>query len=173
MRSVTGIIDNVWIEIYDKAVKDEEASEKSDVPIYRSSVYIKKRVPNSRDIYDQPVKSTDRENYRELFEMFERGEQAPLDGTPIDQWPGIDVASIESLKAANIFTVQALANMPETGMYRLPAGFMNLKSKAKKWLESGAEVERLKEQNKELMERLEKLESKGKQKGRPRKTEAA
>lgn len=174
MRTVSGFVDGVLVEIYDKPVVDREASKDSEVPIYKAVTYIRKRVANSRNVYDQPMKSTDYEKYRDLHAAFEAGEKVPMEGTPLEQWPGLDVADIETLKSFNIFTVQSLAELNETGIHRLPAGFRNLKIKAMKWLNQGKEVEELRKQNQELLERIEKLEANQKKKpGRPRKTEAA
>lgn len=166
MKRVANFVDGVLVEIYEKAVKDEQASEKSDVPIYKTIPYIKKKIPNSRDVYDQPMKASDRTKYPELLRQFEAGEEAPLEGTPIDQWPALDVSQVETLKAASILTVQSLAALPESGMHRLPAGYTKLKQKAEKWLNQGQEVQELREQNAKLLKRIEALEKKDAKKGK-------
>lgn len=174
MRSAKGFVDGILVEIYDRAVKDEDASEKAGVPVFASSVYVKKRVPNSRDIYDQPAKSTDQAKYADLFIAFEAGKDVPLEGLPIDQWPALDVSQVETLRAASVFTVQSLADLHETGLHRLPVGYRNLKVKAQKWLAAGVENEQLRQQNAELLVRVEALEANQKKKpGRPRKEKAA
>ena len=164
MRSVKGIIDSIIVEIYERAVRDDAESEKQGLPIFNTVQFIKKRVANSRDVYDQPVKSTDRDRYPDLFRAFEAGESVRLNGTPLEEWPQLDAAQIQTLKSANILTVQALAELNETGMHRLPAGYMTLKTKAAKWLGQGAELERLSEENKELRARLDALEKKPRKK---------
>ena len=86
----------------------------------------------------------------------------------------LDITEVETLKSLNILTVQALAELNETGMHRLPQGFMGLKTKAAKWLNQGKEVEELRKTNDDLLNRIEKLEANQKKKpGRPRKTKAA
>ncbi len=174
MRSVKGFVNGVLIEIYDRAVKDEDASEKQDIPVFNSSVYIKKKVPNSRDLYDQPAKSADYDKYPDLFTAFEAGKDVPLEGLPIEMWPALDVAQVATMKAANIYTVQALANLAETGLHRLPVGYRNLKTKAQKWLANSDENELLRKQNADLLVRVEALETNQKKSpGRPRKKKAA
>ena len=162
MKRAANFIDGIFVEIYEKAVKDEEASDKSDVPIYKTVTYIKKKIPNSRDVYDQPFKSTDAAKYPELLKHFESGETMTLDGTPIEQWPALDVSQVETLRAAGVPTVQALAALPESGMHRLPAGYIKLKQKAEKWLNQGKENDDLRAQNAELLKRIEALEKKSK-----------
>lgn len=164
MRHIKGFVDGILVEIYDRAVKDEKASEESDTPVFVTKPYIKKRIPNSRDVYDQPVKSTDRDRYRELFDKFEAGESNTLDGTPLDQCPMFDVSQVETLKAANVFTVQQLAELADSGLHRLPTGYRNLKNKARKWVNQDKENDDLRAQNADLLKRIEALE--GKKKGK-------
>lgn len=152
MRKVVGIIEHVVIEIYDRAIKDVEASEKTGEQIFKNAIYIKKRVPNSRDVYDQPLKSTDIERYDDLYEKFLAGKEVPMDGTPLEECSLIDAAEVETLKAKNIFTTQQLVNMPESGMHRLGHGFLTLKVKVAKWQEQG-------KKNEELEKRVTELES--------------
>jgi len=177
MHKAVGIIEGVLIEIYEKAIKNEEKSEKSDTPVFDTRLYIKKKVPNSRDIYDQPVKSTDRDRYPDLFTAFEAGKSTVIDGIPIEEWPKLDVSSIEVLKAANVFTVEQCASMSDSTKHRLPVGLRDIGSKAKKWLNQGKENAVLRKDldeqmqlNKDLLQRIEALEANQKKKpGRPRK----
>ena len=143
----------------------------SETPVYRSVTYIRKKVPNSRDVYDQPVKDKDRKRFSEIFAAFDKGEDAPLNGTPLEQWPKLDVTQVETLKAAKIFTVQALAEIHDASLHRLPGGYRGLIVEAQKWLNQGQELKELKAQNEELLKRLEALESKDpvKKPGRPKK----
>lgn len=170
MRHIKGFVDGILVEIYDRAVKDEAASETSDTPVFVTRPYIKKRIPNSRDMYDQPVKSTDRDRYGDLFAKFEAGEEGTLDGTPLEQCPLLDVSQVETLKAANVFTVQQLSDLNDSGLHRLPTGYRNLKTKAQKWINQGKENDDLRAQNADLLKRIEALEDNQKKKpGRPKK----
>lgn len=168
MRKIVGIVENIVVEIYDRAVEDKEASEKADEKIFKTSVYIKKKVPNSRDAYDQPIKSTDIERYPDLYEKFEQGKELPLNGTPLEECALIGVAEIETLKAKNIFTTQQFIGMPESGMHRLGPGFISLKSKVEKWAAKGRENDELQDQIKALQEQVKQLLTKRKP-GRPKK----
>ncbi|MDH4072590.1 MAG: hypothetical protein OEV41_05740 [Gammaproteobacteria bacterium] len=186
-RKTIGIVDGVFVEIYERPVKDEDATEREGTPIFRNQTYIRKKVPNQRDIYDQPVKSTDRQRYQELFRKHEAGEASSIEGTPLEEWPQLDASQVATLKAAGVFTVQQLSNMPETGG-GLPNAYRQLKFKAAQWLQGeGSEVRRLRdevdarekhiaEQDKkiaDLVSRLDALEGDKPRRGRPPKDKEA
>ena len=188
MHKAVGICDGVWIEIYERPIKDEKASEKSDTPVFHSKIYIKKKVPNSRDIYDQPVKSTDRERYPDLFDAFDAGKTTVIEGIPLEEGPKLDVSSIETLKSANIFTVEQCAIMSDSAKHRLPVGLRDIGTKANEWLNQGKEntvlrkdldtqtklLEEQTELNATLLERIEALEANQKKPpGRPKKVASA
>lgn len=171
MRSVKNFIDGIWIEIYDKAVKDDEASEKEGTPIYKNVPHMKKKAPNSRDWTDQPLTDSRRtppdhlsdeesRKYKELVKAFENDEEVPLDGTPLEQWPGIEASQIATLKSTGVVTVQALANLSEEGLHRLPTGYMSLKNKAKRWLEKTQGSDALKAENDKLKGQIEEMQKK-------------
>jgi hypothetical protein len=177
MHKAVGIIDGVWIEIYERAKKDEEKSKDSDTPVFSTSIYIRKKVPNSRDVYDQPVKSTDRERYPDLFDAFDAGKTTSIEGIPLEEWPKLDVSSVETLKSANIFTVEQCSVMSESAKHRLPLGLRDIGVKATEWLNQGKENGVLRKDldeqtrlNKELLIRIEALEANQKKPpGRPKK----
>jgi len=176
MRSVKNLVEGVWVEFYERAVPDPDAD--SDTPAYKKAIYVRKKIPNSRNVVDQPMKAEDKLKYAELWRQFEAGEETKIDGWLIEQWPRVDVAQVESLKARNIYTVEMLAEMSDAN---LPAGYRDLKNKAIRDLSAGARVDelakRVDEAQKEIAElRAENEELRANQKkkpGRPKKTESA
>jgi hypothetical protein len=163
---VAGIVDGVLVRIYDRAVEDRRETEKQGRPVFKEQAYIHKRV-NPREVYDQPVKSTDRQRYPDLFAKYDAGESADIEGWLIEQWPRVTVVQVATLKAQNVFTVEQLANLDAT---RLPRGYLELQRQAKQDISNDSRIEELEKQNTELQERIKVLEANQKKKpGRPRK----
>ncbi len=177
VRKVADYIDGCMVEIYERPVKNEEKTEKEGIAIFDNVPYVRIKAANSRDVFDQPLNKDRRQRYPKLVDAFEKGENVALSGTPVEEWSFLDVAQVESLKSAGIMTVQGLAEMSESGLHRLPAGYITLKQKAQEWLSSGdkdrEEIKSLQTQVADLLEAVEELKTNQKKApGRPRKEAA-
>ena len=72
--------------------------------------------------------------YQESYKRWKRGEEMPLDGTPIKGWPVITPAQQKMLVSLNVLTVESLAAVNDEGLRRMGMGAMELKNKARAWL---------------------------------------
>lgn len=73
------------------------------------------------------------EQYREAYKLFLKGQEQPLNGTPIKGWGVISPAQQEVLIHMNVFTVEDLAGINDEGLRRIGMGGMELKNKAIAW----------------------------------------
>ena len=138
MHEVTDIYDRVIITLYERAVKVGEDDD--GLPIYEGKTYIKKQPPNQRDCYDQPVKDSDRVKYKDLFQKYEAQEEVILEGLPISEWNGIDVATAAELKDMGFLTVQQFADSEVSGR------LLPIHKKAKEYMSSSSRIRELEAQ---------------------------
>jgi hypothetical protein len=54
------------------------------------------------------------------YEAWKKGEETPLNGTPLFAWAGVPREMIEQLKKVNIFTVEDLADFPDHNVSKVP-----------------------------------------------------
>ena len=111
---------------------------------------------------------------RGLTEAYRRWKSARVDGSqyvgegmPLEQWAAVTREQVEVMRYHRIFTVQQLADAHDGAIANLGMGFTELRTVAKKWLESaqttGAsammrrEVDNLATENAELQKRLEQM----------------
>jgi hypothetical protein len=107
-------------------------------------------------------------HFRNGYERWKLGEEAPVNGTPIKGWGNLSPAEQKGVIAAGIVTVEDLALANETALRSMGMGALTYKQKAQAFLQAAAgpgklveevaamkvENETLKAQVAELMKRL-------------------
>jgi phytoene dehydrogenase-like protein len=76
------------------------------------------------------------EHYEKLYEAWKAGNDAPVDGTRVQDWPSITPAQVDQLKHAHCLSVEDLAAANEGMLSRIGMGGRALKQKAQAWLDS-------------------------------------
>lgn len=98
-----------------------------------------------------------------VVEEFEKNnESCVIDGTPIEDVSFVHPSMVGMLKLKNIFTVEILAEVPDSVLAGLGMGGREMRDKAKYYIESqktSAPLMALADENMKLKARLEKLES--------------
>lgn len=134
---------------------------------------------------DDPVQRRDDiiQRLGKAYRMFkDTADSGNRTGTPLEMWPALDVRQIASLKALNIYTVEALADLSDSALQQVGMGARDLKTRAQAFLDAAsgtADVQQLAADNKRLTDQLAALQAKLDQmeadkpkRGRPRKDEA-
>jgi hypothetical protein len=85
--------------------------------------------------------------FEEKFKSWLKGEEVPLNGTPIKTWPVISPSASKAIIQAGFLTVEDLAQAADSEVSSIGTGAISYKQKAIHWLEqassSGKIVERL------------------------------
>jgi hypothetical protein len=115
------------------AQKTEEAGR----PIYVEEIYIKISAPGDKEsVRDRPAMQMDKDRFFEHFRRFEaRESQDHVEGTMLEEWPGITRSRCEELRFLNIRTVEQLATLNDNNASGI-IGIQALKQKAAKYIES-------------------------------------
>lgn len=113
--------------------------------------------------------------FREQYDEWKAGHEAPARGFAIKDWGSISKAQAENLIALRVLTVEDLAAANEETLQRIGMGARGLKDRAQAWLDSRAqnvnaeELAALRGENaaqkvqiETLIERIEALEAKAK-----------
>ncbi|MDH3588786.1 MAG: hypothetical protein OEQ74_05225 [Gammaproteobacteria bacterium] len=153
---------------YHRAVLDKSASDDEGRQVYRNEEWIRMRVRGDNTLeVDRRVKAKDRERFADSYDKFAKGqEQKYGTGLPLTEWPQADVAIVKMFNSLDIYTVEQLAQFPDTSIHRLRGG-QTWKQKAIKWLANSGddgtlrdEVSELRRMVGELMSENKKLKSK-------------
>lgn len=112
--------------------------------------YMTIRNPGDRDHVTQV------NTLKAAFEEFKRQGEKKVEGTPVSEWPMLNVAEAENLRVIGVESVEQLAAMSDTELKHTMTA-RELREKAKHWLEHAADTgaaasnsAKIEEKNKEL-----------------------
>jgi hypothetical protein len=101
-----------------------------------------------------------KEQFPRHYAAFAENRSILVDGTPLDELPGITGSRVAEFKAQRVFSVEALAGLDGTLLQRLGPGAREWKGKAETWLmkaREGALDTKLAAQNAQMQDQLASL----------------
>lgn len=99
------------------------------------------------------------EYYKECYDHYLKGEETPLKGTPIKDWPPLSPAQRTNLIAVRVYTVEDLASANEATLALMGMGARELQQKADNWLKSSTDLGKITEEISALQVTNKRLES--------------
>lgn len=75
------------------------------------------------------------EKWKADFELYKKGQEIPLNGTPIKGWNLVPGSIQETMIRANILTVESLANANAEALQQIGIGAVDFKRRAQAWIE--------------------------------------
>lgn len=129
----------VWVRFYMNSVEDKNKSAEEGRPIFVEKEYVEIRSPgNETNIVNRPVMDLDRYRFPRHYEMFKRGVENPLIGTPLSEMTWVKRSQVDELKYLKIITVEQMAEVNDDICGRIP-GLTDLKQKARQYLERASQ----------------------------------
>lgn len=143
-------------EFFIEPVHLEFRSKTEGRPIWEEREFVRIRIPGDRNSSPvEPVNDGHKERWPEAYAAFKAGQEAPLEGVPLKEWPQINTARIKELAYFNIHTVEHLAAVTDNNLQNLGMGARELRDRAKLFLEVAAKgtgpLERLISRNEALV----------------------
>jgi len=123
------------VKFFSTPLKNEEKSLVEGRPIFDDVDMIEIRVRGTKDnIVQRPVRSDDKQRFREAWRAHSEGEKAVQSGTPLAQWPIMSSSQVEEMKYLGFVTVEQIANANDSVVANI-SGLQGLKNKAKAFIE--------------------------------------
>lgn len=158
----------VYLEFEVRAVEDREASMKEGHYVGKDTDWVVVTPPGGNLTVEKPaeewlqdkvrVEDPYAEKYRQMYEAWKRGQEIPVEGTAIREWPVVSPSQVRMLQSVNILTVEDLATVTDSTLEKMGIGARALQNKALTWLEQANDSGKVAEQVAGLMTRLESLE---------------
>ena len=128
-----------------------------DSVIFEAEHWIRTIIPMELTAGRMPQPHAD--YYKKAYGRYKEGQELPVEGTAIKNWPVATQAQIALLTSLNIRTVEDLATLPDDGIRRIGMGGIDLKNKAKAWLAAANDKGKLTEEMAALQKKNGLLES--------------
>jgi hypothetical protein len=153
------------VQFYERPLLQEFKSEQAQRPIYENVVFVKIFTPgNELNIIDTIARQEHKNRFPKQWAAFQNRQDGggKFIGTPITEWPRINAAQAEELKALKFFTVESVANASDAqlqgiGMIAGTSAF-TFRDEAKRFLmvaEAAAQLTEAERKQKEADEKLE------------------
>jgi hypothetical protein len=132
---------NLHVHFYTDAILDEGKSASEGRPIYRETDFVLIMVPGDKhSIIRRPVQERDRSRFQERYAAYKAGKsQEAASGTPLHTISWLTKPQILELKHFGCFTLEQLANMPDSTTQKFMA-IQGLKQRAKDALQSAKDA---------------------------------
>lgn len=158
----------IFPRFYMEAKQSKALTEESGYPRFIDQEMVEIRIAgDSKTVVVKKVTDEHRMRWPQHYEAFKKGLSAPMEGFPLKHCPLFTVSEVQTLNAQSIYTVEALAELPDSFIARLGMGARGWVAKAKAFLKSAQgsaeatkqaaenerlqlEIEMLKQQIKEL-----------------------
>lgn len=137
---------HLHIEFFTQTVEDAKATAKEGIPKFKDVEFVRiKYVGDKHSELVAPAEDrtfcperreqlTYKEQFPRHYAAFVENRGVLVDGTPIEELPGITGSRVAEFKAQRVFTVEALAGLDGTPLQRLGTGAREWKTKAEAWL---------------------------------------
>jgi hypothetical protein len=147
-----------------EVVQNRARSEADGVPRFDEVEMVEILVPGDRlNSPVQRVSDAHRKRWPRQYAAFKAGQGDSVQGTPIDQLPGMTRAQAEELRYFKILSIEQLAEMPEGLLMKArPMDGRALQDKAKRWIDTAAGAateERLAAENRAKDEKISSMEA--------------
>lgn len=154
------------VRFYERALANNFQSEKQGRPIFDTVVFIEIHTPgNQLNIIDRPKIKQDEFRFLQQWQHYvaTHSDDPAKQGTPLSQWPLLDVAKVEMLRAMKFFTVEQIAYASDEQINHLGmlAGMspLSFRDRAKAYLEVARDASVVSAREAELKDANAKLEA--------------
>lgn len=142
----------LWVEFYPGKMENEFRSKETGKPEFDLIPFIKKCNPGDpTNIVERPARDEDKDEFPGQWAAYERRTTyRPENGTPIEDWPRLDVATVAKLKALEFHTVEQLAESSDQQCQRIGMGCYEIRTKAAAYIKAAKDTSLVQKQAEDL-----------------------
>lgn len=151
-----------YVEFFLESREHPGKSAEAGRPVHIDVEMVKIINPGSRDEFVSKVTEEVAAQYPEEYRRWKETRRNTVEGTPLEMWPVMTPALVADLKYQKILTVEQLATCSDTAIQKLGHGFLDLRQKARAFLEVAkdtAAVQKYASENEQLRRDIDMLKA--------------
>ena len=131
---------NLMVEFYEDSMEMGYRSEQEGRPVFEQRLFIRIITPGDQtNLIETIATAEDKRQYAREYERYQRGQTAAQEGTSLTQWPGVNKSQIKEAAYFEIYTLEQLASLSDTNVGRMGMGWMELRNKAKAYMQAATD----------------------------------
>jgi hypothetical protein len=149
----------LYVEFFPGKRLNEFRSKETGKPEYDLIDFIKKCNPGDpTNVIERPARDEDRDEFPGQWAAYQRRTTyRPESGTPIEDWPRLDVATVAKLKALEFHTVEQLAECSDQQCQRIGMGCYDLRTRAAAYIAAAKDSSLAQKQADELAQKNQQI----------------
>lgn len=145
----------LWVEFYPGKRLNEFRSGETGKPEYDLLDFVKICNPGDpTNIIERPARDDDKDSFPGQWNAYQRRTTyRPEHGTPVEDWPRLDVATVAKLKALEFHTVEQIAECSDQQCQRIGMGCYEMRTKAAAYIAAAKDTSLVQKQADDLAKR--------------------
>lgn len=127
--------ENLYVRFYQDKFLMGFKSEQAGHPVYDDMDFVEIMTPGDmNNIIQRPATERDIKQFSALYQSYKAGQEAPVEGIPLESWPRLTSATVANYKAMGVKTIENVANMSDQVCNKVAMGAMGDRTAAKAYL---------------------------------------
>jgi len=142
----------LWVTFYPGKIPNEFRSGQTGKPEFDLVDFVRIAVPGDpTNVIERPKRDSDEYEWPGQWNAYKRATTyRPENGTPVEDWPRLDVATVAKLKALEFHTVEQIAGASDAQIQKIGMGCYELRTKAMAYIEQAKDTALAQKQAEEL-----------------------
>lgn len=135
--------DNIIPRFYLKPIRNNFLSKEQQREVYEDKEYVELIIPGDRNaIVHEAVKDHHRDRWPDRYRAWKESREAPVEGTPIEEWSVLGASQVMEFKSHHVRTVEQFASLSDGQLQAVcPMGGFELRKKAQQFVSGQTQAE--------------------------------
>lgn len=154
-----GTVSRLPVLFYEKTVLDKVKTQEEGSPVFAPKDFIKIFVPGGKNVVEREAKEEDKQLYAAQYAQYKAKQEQRGSGVPLKACPVIEMHEVAHLESHKIYTLEQLAEYPDSGLKTLGMKGFALRKAAKDYLKIAKDMAVVAKQEEQLEKRDKEIET--------------